>query len=286
MTAATGRCTMSCGHEFHMTCIVRWMQKPDGASTCPYCRAEPSDKERLVAAPEESDESDEEEDEGEEIDNVTALMDAASNGNLDAIVQLLGQGDAIDAKDSDGDTALVYAAMNGEDACVVQLLAAGADLLNLCKPYDPDRPPSLNLALLAACQCNSRAAVAAALVAGADPNCAHPLTGMTPLMEAVAGDDPLAIIDILLSRGASVFAVDCDGWNIFMWFAEKCDDTDVMASLLEAAGPAFKPVPPAVKIQAAKKIQAVWRGHSARQLLKTERIVALTLTEMMITIAV
>ena len=275
---------MSCGHEFHMTCIVRWMQKPDGTSTCPYCRAEPSEKERLVAPPEDSDDESYEEEEGEDVTNFTALMNAASDGNLDAISQLLEQGDPVDAKDSDGDTALVYAVMNGEDMCVARLVEAGADLLVISKIYesldDTEIEPSLGMALLAACQCNSVAAVASCLVAGADPNFAHPRTGMTPLMEAICGDNNVGIVDVLLSRGASVFATDSDGWNVFMWFAEKCDDTDIMASLLEAAGANFAPVP-FMNVQAAKKIQAAWREHAAR---KTERTVAIILSEMMITV--
>ena len=271
-----------------MTCIVRWMQKPDGTSTCPYCRAEPSEKERLVAAPvDDSDDESYDDEEGEEAANVTALMNAAGDGNLDALVQLLGQGEPVDAKDSHGDTALTYAALNGEDACVTRLLEAGADLLILSNMHNSidytELSPSLGLALLAACQCNSVDAVAACLVAGADPNYAHPRTGITALMEAICGSNNLGIVDVLLSRGASVFAVDSDGWNVFMWFAEKCDDTDIMASLLEAAGPAFKPA--TAKVQAAKKIQAVWRGHAARTLLKTERTVAIILSEMMITVS-
>jgi len=272
-----------------MTCIVRWMQKPDGTGNCPYCRAEPSEKERLVAtSAEDSDNESYDDEEGEEAANVTALMSAAGDGNLDALVQLLDQGESVDAKDSHGDTALTYAALNGEDACVTRLLEAGADLLILSNVYNSidytELPPSLGLALLAACQCNSVAAVAACLVAGADPNYAHPRTGMTALMEAICGNNNLGIVDVLLSRGASVFAVDCDGWNVFMWFAEKCDDTDIMASLLEAAGPAFKPVP-VVRVQAAKKIQDAWRKHAARKLLRVERIVAIILSEMIITVA-
>jgi hypothetical protein len=102
-------------------------------------------------------------------------------------------------------------------------------------------------------------------------------------MEAICGDNNLGIVDVLLSRGASVFATDSDGWNVFMWFAEKCDDTDIMASLLEAAGANFAPVP-FMKVQAAKKIQAAWREHATRKLLQTERTVAIILSEMMITV--
>jgi len=290
ITAATGKSVMSCGHEFHMACLVKWLQKPDGTGNCPYCRAEPSEKERLVAPPaddsDDDDDDDDDDDEEEVATNITALMDAACNGNLTEVIRLLGQGEPVDAKDSDGYTALVYAVINSEDACIDKLIEAGADLLVLSNVYesmDETVIPSLGLALLAACQCNSTAALKAALDAGADPNFAHPTTGITPLMEAISNDGPLSSVDMLLSRGASVFAIDREGWNVFMWFAEKCADTDVMASLLEAAGPAFRPVP-VMKVQAAKKIQAVWRGHSTRKQLRTENIVATTLTELMITI--
>jgi len=283
---------MNCGHEFHMSCLVQWLQKPDGTGNCPYCRAAPSEKERLVAAPVDSESEDEESDddeEGAEVSNVTALMNAACHGDIDEVMRLLEQGEVVDAKDSDGDTALVYAMANGEDSSADALLTAGADILLISKLYESSHeaelPPSIGLALLAACQCNSVPGVAAALAAGADPNFAHPTTGITALMEAISNDGPCANVDLLLSRGASVFAVDIDGWNVFMWFAEKCADTDIMASLLGAAGSAFNPMP-AAKLMAAKKIQALWRGHAVRALIKTEQSVAHVLTDLRLSMTI
>jgi len=43
----TGETTTSCGHSFHFQCLVAWMSVGT-RKTCPVCRAEPSEKERIV----------------------------------------------------------------------------------------------------------------------------------------------------------------------------------------------------------------------------------------------
>jgi len=43
----TGETRTSCGHSFHFQCIVSWMSGGT-RKTCPVCRAEPSEKERIV----------------------------------------------------------------------------------------------------------------------------------------------------------------------------------------------------------------------------------------------
>lgn len=43
----TGETQTSCGHSFHFQCLVAWMSVGTD-KTCPVCRAEPSEKERIV----------------------------------------------------------------------------------------------------------------------------------------------------------------------------------------------------------------------------------------------
>jgi len=43
----TGETRTSCGHSFHFQCLVSWMSVGT-RKTCPVCRAEPSEKERIV----------------------------------------------------------------------------------------------------------------------------------------------------------------------------------------------------------------------------------------------
>ena len=43
----TGETITSCGHSFHFQCLVGWMSVGT-RKTCPVCRAEPSEKERIV----------------------------------------------------------------------------------------------------------------------------------------------------------------------------------------------------------------------------------------------
>jgi len=43
----TGETRTSCGHSFHFQCLVSWMSV-GSRKRCPVCRAEPSEKERIV----------------------------------------------------------------------------------------------------------------------------------------------------------------------------------------------------------------------------------------------
>lgn len=146
VTKETGQVVLSCGHTFHMKCVVQWYQKPDGSGTCPCCRAPPSEHERLVSvsvSDEESSVYDSDDDEdNRSVTDQTDLMVAARDGMVEALTLLLTSVDIdIDAKDSDGDTALVYATIsdssNGPE-CMRLLLDAGADV-NVCgyKGYTP-----------------------------------------------------------------------------------------------------------------------------------------------------
>ena len=47
LARVTGETQTSCGHSFHFQCLVAWMSAGT-RKTCPVCRAEPSEKERIV----------------------------------------------------------------------------------------------------------------------------------------------------------------------------------------------------------------------------------------------
>ena len=64
---------MGCGHEFHTKCIFQWLQKPDGTASCPCCRREPGEMERIVSHPVE-DEDEDEDDYDEELEDFEAQL--------------------------------------------------------------------------------------------------------------------------------------------------------------------------------------------------------------------
>ena len=277
ITAATGRSVMSCGHEFHLACLVRWLQKPDGAGNCPCCRAEPTEMERLVAPPSDSDSESDESDESEDDDageptNVSPLMIAIRDDAVADFHVLMADGPDLEAKDSDGDTALCYAVLYGRDALATALMTAGANLCSI-GAMAVDGVTNRGSALLAAAMYNSMICARAALSAGADPNYTHPGTGSTALMMATR-EGAGAIVDLLLAAGANVFALDWVGWNAFMWFAEAdSSDVDIMASLLTAVGPTMRPWS-GEQVAGAKRLQELWRGHVVRTEVSAARALA------------
>lgn len=47
ITPSTGKTVLSCGHMFHLKCIVEWFQHEHSNKQCPYCRHTPSDLETV-----------------------------------------------------------------------------------------------------------------------------------------------------------------------------------------------------------------------------------------------
>ena len=45
MTSALGTATMTCGHQFHLGCVARWLLKTE---SCPLCRREATEKEKIA----------------------------------------------------------------------------------------------------------------------------------------------------------------------------------------------------------------------------------------------
>lgn len=79
INAQTGVVTTSCGHSYHFSCISHWYTKQEVAS-CPCCRKEPGEKEKMPEIQYEdedgSDNEEEEEEEFEEVEFTRAELDA------------------------------------------------------------------------------------------------------------------------------------------------------------------------------------------------------------------
>lgn len=268
ISAVTGRTIMGCGHEFHTKCLVQWLQKPDGTGSCPYCRKAPGEMERLVCPQDEEDAEDEEDEEDEllGVSNITPLMRAARERNLDEVRNLLDAGADVDAKDSDGDTALQWAE---DDACRSFLMQRGADIHCIrtsCHPFDA--PRNKHTALMAACEMDSILCVRALLDLDADPNYADPSTGITPLLETIRSEASPQILALLIEHGANIFHVDKMDMNAFLWMADVGGDPETMSILLKAAGHQFHPP----TVARATKIQSAWRRFAVRRTYSAARI--------------
>ncbi len=114
----------------------------------------------------------------------TPLMDAAKEGDVEAVKDLLHRGADVDAKSSKGKTALHYAAANGKVEAVNLLIASGADL----NARDRDWHTPLMLAAIYGCNHTVQALVNN----GADVN-AKTLAGTTAMIYAENNDHPLAL---------------------------------------------------------------------------------------------
>ena len=294
ITAETGRAAMSCSHEFHIRCLVQWLQTPKGSGNCPCCRKEPTALERLApyeGSEYDSEYSDEpEESEGsegsqestdstrllrlvhdladpEEAEN-TSLMRAIVNRDVSGASRIIESGHAnLEAKDSDGDTALYWALLYRQEAIITMLLAAGANILAL----DPQRT-SLNEALMESCKGKSLSCIRACLDKGADVNYVQPVTGITPLISAIRSYCNIAVAEFLVTNGASVTAIDSKGWNAIMWAAHtRGDDLQCMEILLSVI-PCLRP-----KVKesiAATKFQTSWRGFKVRHGVKKREVIS------------
>lgn len=312
--STTGKCLLSCGHDFHLGCITQWFLSSSGSGivseTCPTCRAEPSVFEKIqkkhglqehdhefeqfesissmsVATDDDVDDmeqeqgQEQEQEQGQEqghgqtsdnyITGFTRLMKAISNNDLEKLQECLDNGDDIEARDSDGDTALVYALLHHNNEAVSRLIHAGANiyvltgLLGLAQTPTPTPTPTpiqiqINQVLLVACLYDIPDLITEALNRGADPNYAHPRTGATPLMIAVNSRCSRKTIRLLISNGASVYCIDKNGWNVFMWLAK---DSKLMSELLARVNPIIRPR--RHSIDSARKIQALWRGYTCRK---------------------
>ena len=271
ITGTTGRTVLGCGHEFHLKCVVTWLQREDGAGTCPCCRAEPGELEQIRSADpaSEDDYDDDSVSTSDSVTGITPLMEAASEGNCEEIRRLVVAGSDMEERDSEGDTALCFAVINGHTAATKELLRLGADLMalsTLC-PDNEEDDTSYEHAFHGACNYTSVPCIAAVLERGVDVNCVCPGSdGSLPLTTVIRSqqesEEMLAAVRFLMKRGADPSRVDCTGWNTFMWFANyQLEDYEIMRVL---APPVHAPEKVAA---AARKIQDVWRMRSCARIL-------------------
>ncbi|MEO7719719.1 MAG: ankyrin repeat domain-containing protein [Capsulimonas sp.] len=154
----------------------------------------------------------------------TALMQAASAGNLEIVRLLLRHHARLDLRDRDGKTALQMAAAYGRAQVIEALLEAGApvgfseaallgDTDKLQEMLEGVPPPSnatVTHAFFASVQFGNPETVALLLEHGADVNALAARGSLTPLILAVRRPDP-ELVRILLARGADKEALDGAG---------------------------------------------------------------------------
>jgi ankyrin repeat protein len=137
-----------------------------------------------------------------------SLVDAARQGDREAVRSLLNSRAKVDVPGADGMTALIWAAYRNDVQMADLLLRAGADV-KAANEYGAT-------ALYAAAANADSAMAAKLLAAGADAD-AHLLSGETPLMVA-AHQGNLATLRVLLSGGANPNAREVNGGQTaLMW---------------------------------------------------------------------
>jgi ankyrin repeat protein len=152
----------------------------------------------------------------------TSLVDAAMQGNKDAVRQLLKQGADVNSAQGDGMTALHWAVQKGDVELVQTLLYAGANVKATTRigGYTP---------LLIAGKSGNAAMVETLVAAGADPNAAT-TSGATALMLASQAGNAAAV-EALIDRGAHVNAKEKVKGETALTFAAAYGRADVIRVL-------------------------------------------------------
>src|SRR4051812_5413979 len=152
----------------------------------------------------------------------TAFVEAAMNGNRDAVRALLKDGADVNTTQADGMTALHWAAQKGDVELAKVLLYASANLKATTRigGYTP---------LLIASKNGDAAMIEALTQAGADANAAT-TNGTTPLMLASAAGKPAAV-KALLDHGADVNAKEAVKGETALTFAAAFGRADVIRVL-------------------------------------------------------
>jgi ankyrin repeat protein len=167
-----------------------------------------------------------------------AFVDAAMNGNREAVRALLKDGADVNTTQADGMTALHWAAQKGDVELAKVLLYASANLKATTRigGYTP---------LLIASRNGDAAMIETLTEAGADAN-ATTVNGTTPLMLASAAGKPAAV-KALLARGASVNAREAVKGETALTFAAAFGRADVIR-VLTAGGADVKATTNAVDL--------------------------------------
>jgi ankyrin repeat protein len=151
-----------------------------------------------------------------------SVVDAAMQGNRDAVRALLKDGADVNTAQGDGMTALHWAAQKGDVELAKTLLYAGANVKATTRigGYNP---------LLIASRNGNGAMIETLLAAGADPNAAT-ANGTTALMLAAqAGNAPA--VQVLLDRGADVNAKEKVKGETALMIAAAYGRADVIRAL-------------------------------------------------------
>ena len=149
------------------------------------------------------------------------LVDAARNGDRDALRALLQKGANVNAAEADGTTALHWASYRDDVESADLLIRAGA---HVSAANDLGATP-----LWTAAQNGSEAMVRRLLSAGANPNAAI-LAGETPVMAASRSGKPV-VVEQLIARGANVNARAARSQTALMWAVSQ-KHPDVVKVLL------------------------------------------------------
>lgn len=131
-----------------------------------------------------------------------ALMEAAYEGDLKTVRQLVSAGVAADTRDAEKRTPLMWASFNGHTSVAAFLLEQGAEVD--CKDA------SGRTALMYASSGPFPETVKLLLQEGADVNVQGTLEGFTALMTAAA-EGQLEVVRLLLVHGANAKLKDVDG---------------------------------------------------------------------------
>ena len=159
------------------------------------------------------------------------LIDAARNGDVEAVRSLLADGADASMAEGDGMTALHWAAERGHAVVAELLLSADAavEATTRVGSYTP---------LHLASRGGHGSIVRALLEAGADPRAATEHSGVTPLHLAAGAVGGARAVSALLNHGAEVDATEASSGQTPLMFAAAYNRTEAVVALLEhGAGP-------------------------------------------------
>jgi ankyrin repeat protein len=154
----------------------------------------------------------------------SAIAEAAEQGSLETVRELIESGTDVNQTEADGSTALLWAAYQAYPEMVSALLEAGADA-NVTNEFGITP-------LLQAARIGDAQSVSLLIAAGANPSVFHP-SGETPLM-AAARSGSVEAVNLLLEAGVDPNAADIlENQTALMWAAAE-GHADVVSALLDA----------------------------------------------------